>query len=663
MTIEAELADGRVLEFPDGTDPLVIQATVKRLLSESGDASIESEAQQSAQPTDFPEERGATTAALELPELGDGGLLSGEDKFKVAMIAPALLLTPDDQELASIITTQFPSVGLQYSPAGEMILANNKTGAKVIVNKPGLSRLDLLQAVGIGSAFLPAGVAATAGTGAAKLGAKVLGQRALQGAGASALTQSGIEGAQDLAGGDFDAGEIGTAAAFGAGAELAIPAIGAFGGKIRDFIRAKPAEEAAKVIATGEKEGVRVLTSDVVPPETWLGKSIQSLGEKIGFIGTGGARAIQQKERQEVVQGLADEFGIVSVNDDFLPEIIKSLQKKQAAELAVAAKQRNAAVDQLVKFGDVPVNQTTKTIEREVAKQERLGAKANQELLTNLNNIKESINGNFSLVKDIRTEVISDLKAISRSEDQRATAALQAVKSAIDKDLIVFARNNDKGALKDWLQSNRKFAFELGKAKNTELKRLIQNGEVSPKVVGPILRGGDPTELKRLFSSLTPKGQNSARAAIIKDALEASGSLTSANPDRLSTILNKPKTQRVINEFFKGEDKEALDGLTRLLDSTRRAQSAAVATKTGEQAILPVSIGAAIAEPFTAFITGSSLAAITRGYESKAVRTVLLKLAASKKGSKEEIELLKQLQPLMAAATQAAQQTKEGDTK
>ena len=32
MAIEAELADGRILEFPDGTNPAVIQATVKRLL-------------------------------------------------------------------------------------------------------------------------------------------------------------------------------------------------------------------------------------------------------------------------------------------------------------------------------------------------------------------------------------------------------------------------------------------------------------------------------------------------------------------------------------------------------------------------------------------------------------------------------------------------------
>jgi len=32
MAIEAELADGRILEFPDGTDPAVIQSTVKRIM-------------------------------------------------------------------------------------------------------------------------------------------------------------------------------------------------------------------------------------------------------------------------------------------------------------------------------------------------------------------------------------------------------------------------------------------------------------------------------------------------------------------------------------------------------------------------------------------------------------------------------------------------------
>lgn len=35
MAIQAQMADGRVLQFPDGTDPAVIQATVKRLIAQS----------------------------------------------------------------------------------------------------------------------------------------------------------------------------------------------------------------------------------------------------------------------------------------------------------------------------------------------------------------------------------------------------------------------------------------------------------------------------------------------------------------------------------------------------------------------------------------------------------------------------------------------------
>lgn len=36
MTMQAHLADGRVLEFPDGTDPAVVQQTVKKVLGQAG---------------------------------------------------------------------------------------------------------------------------------------------------------------------------------------------------------------------------------------------------------------------------------------------------------------------------------------------------------------------------------------------------------------------------------------------------------------------------------------------------------------------------------------------------------------------------------------------------------------------------------------------------
>lgn len=51
MAIEAELADGRILEFPDGTDPAVIQSTVKRMIA-GGSAPAPAATPTASEPTD-----------------------------------------------------------------------------------------------------------------------------------------------------------------------------------------------------------------------------------------------------------------------------------------------------------------------------------------------------------------------------------------------------------------------------------------------------------------------------------------------------------------------------------------------------------------------------------------------------------------------------------
>lgn len=168
-------------------------------------------------PTPFPEERGETRAAQELPELASGGLLSGESNVKAAALAPVLLATTSPQEIAQILTSNFPNIGIAQDPGGNLIAANNKTGVQVILNRPGISKIDVLQGLGIVSAFLPAGAAASI---PARLGGKVA-----AGAAASAGTQAGIEGIQALAGGEVDPGEVAIAGALGGAAETVLPAI------------------------------------------------------------------------------------------------------------------------------------------------------------------------------------------------------------------------------------------------------------------------------------------------------------------------------------------------------------------------------------------------------------------------------------------------------
>lgn len=433
-----------------------------------------------------------------------------------------------------------------------------------------------------------------------------------------------------------------------------LPARGA--GKLRRINKARPTQEQAAILQSGKEFNTPVLTSDILPPDSFAGKSLQQISEKLGPLGTGPKRAAQQRARSDIVIELADEFN-ADLDAPFEVDIVKSLKKKNAEGLAIASTQRNRAVDTLVPFGDVSVARTQAAIQKQLDRQARLGQKADSSQITNFNRIRNSIDNNdFSVVKDIRQEVISDLKAARRSDDARATGALQSIKSAIDKDMIAFARKNDKGAAKDWLASNRKFAFELGNARNTELKRIIESGEITPEKVGPILKGGKISELQRLNKSLTPKGREAAKAAIIRNALSDSGFFTSPNPDRLATTLLKPNYQKATKIFFKGGDGKRIRGLSRLLESTRRAQQASVSTPTGQQ-IIPLAIGGgAVADPVTTIITAGSLSAVARAYESAPVRNLLIKIANSKPGSAAERNLIRSSGAAIAAATQAQQE-------
>lgn len=191
----------------------------------------------------FPEEREETRAVKgeeregqqDLPplrELGSGTLLKGEDVSKIAALTPVLMATTNNSELADILVDSFDSLGKSFDPGGNELLTNNKTGARVIVNAPGLSKLDLLQGLGITAAFLPGGAAATA-AGALLKGAGVGAGKALAGtvgvgAVTSGLTQAGIEGAQEATGGEFDTSEVALSAALGGAGELVAPAIQTF---------------------------------------------------------------------------------------------------------------------------------------------------------------------------------------------------------------------------------------------------------------------------------------------------------------------------------------------------------------------------------------------------------------------------------------------------
>jgi len=438
--------------------------------------------------------------------------------------------------------------------------------------------------------------------------------------------------------------------------------------KVNSISNSIPDERVSSILSAAKQNDVPVLTTDLFPPESFVGRTTQSISEKLGPLGSGTARASQQRARIEAVSSFADE---IDINTPFADSMVKSLNKKTARTLERAGLIRDEAITKLDEFGEFPNTRAIAEIEILLDKQSRLGATANKGLTDELTSFKAELStpSDFSLTKDLRTQLIKKVKAFSRAEDVAPAADLQKVKSALDKDMIAFARTKDKPATRKWLAANRKFAEELGIAKETEIKRLLQSGEATPEKVIPILKGGKPSELNRLHNALGEKGKVAAKSTLIQQALKDAKFFevdANPNPDALATALNRPAFQQASKVFFKGKDKAELDGFIRLLNATRRAQSGQAVVKTGEALLLPggaLGAGAAVGSgvvsaplALTALTVGSVIA---KTYESKAFRNLLIKLNSTQVGSKLETKALESAVPFVLSELQAAKAKQE----
>jgi len=109
MAIEAELADGRILEFPDGTDPKVIQNTVKKLMGTA-------EPKLGDYVKDIPKAVGrGATGLLETSAIGASALLPEEYELAArkgisSLAEPAKqYLAPSSQEVGESVSSKLAS--------------------------------------------------------------------------------------------------------------------------------------------------------------------------------------------------------------------------------------------------------------------------------------------------------------------------------------------------------------------------------------------------------------------------------------------------------------------------------------------------------------------------------------------------------------------------
>jgi hypothetical protein len=422
-------------------------------------------------------------------------------------------------------------------------------------------------------------------------------------------------------------------------------------------------------IADAERAGVTLMTTDVVPPRTFASKWLQTIGERIPGAGTGGIRQSQQTERIEAVRNVLRDFGA----DDAAraaDDVMKDLATKRGADLSKYAGAKTEVIERLGQTGTVPMTNTVQAIDDQIAKLQGLKTQEVAPIIERLTDWKAALQGqNLVNVETLRKQIGESFKAPELASVRGiGEKALSSIYKPLKQDMESFITQvGERRDVTKWKVADKRLADLAGELDMGTLKSVLRRGDATPEVVGNMLFSKKPSEVSQLYASLTPAGRESARAAILARAAEkataevAEGTVVS--PDKFANEVKRLGTS--VGVFFSGDDLKQVEGLTRVLNITKRASEAAAAPPTGVQAAIPVS-AAALSSFFGGGLPGFLATLGTAGgvglaariYESAPIRNLLIKIPQTVSGSPEEAALLKRLTATIQQQQQA-QSTQE----
>lgn len=539
---------------------------------------------------------------------------------------------------------------------------------------------DLLTRLGVSEPKTAAErIVQTATAGAAGSGGMAAAGKAVEMAAGIARPITQAVGAQiaakpvaQIAGGAVSglAGQAAKEMGAGPAGQIAASLVGGMAGAKLATTKIQPtAAQLPSDIAAAERAGVTLMTTDVVPPRTFASKWLQTVGERIPFAGTGGVRQAQQTERIEAVRNVLRDFGAddaARATDD----VMKDLATKRGADLSKYVRSKTEVIERLGQTGTVPMTNTVQAIDDQITKLQGLKTQEVAPIIERLTDWKAALQGqNLVNVETLRKQIGESFKAPELASIRGiGEKALSSIYKPLKQDMESFITQvGERRDVTKWKVADKRLADLAGELDMGTLKSVLRRGDATPEVIGNMLFSKKPSEVSQLYASLTPSGRESARAAILSRAAEkatadvAEGTVIS--PDKFANEVKRLGTS--IGVFFTGDDLKQVEGLTRVLNITKRASEAAAAPPTGVQAAIPVS-AAALSSFFggglPGFIatlgTAGGVGVAARIYESAPVRNLLIKIPQTVSGSPEEAALLKRLTATIQQQQQA-QSTQE----
>lgn len=436
---------------------------------------------------------------------------------------------------------------------------------------------------------------------------------------------------------------------------------GSLGAGLTQAAKMRPGPAVAPAgLQEAESRGIRVLTEDVIQPESSGGKIVQSATGKI-LGGTGSQRAAQQAERTKAAQDFVRQYGSAT-GDDMLGDVLTELEKKRGFKVNAYNKLKTDVINKLDNKGSVPVKQTVTKIDEHINKLKAFDEES--PLISFYENFKNKIqNKSLVNIEELRKDLGDQLGAMGKdptlaASKRRGEKISKDIYKALNEDMGDFIKQT--GEPKDfnkWKAGNKKLEGMMKELEVGSLKRTLNNGEASPETVKTMLFSSKPSETRLLYRNLNPKGKRNARAALVQEALwrTSKGRLEELSPDIFKNKLRD--LQKQTNIFFTGEDRKAINGIYNALKITEGAGKATAAPATGMQN-LPVLImsilggAGASGGAMAAGAPGAALGAvavpmtvgtIAKAYNSRPVRNALMQLSRLKVNDPEAAKAAKRL--------------------
>jgi len=424
--------------------------------------------------------------------------------------------------------------------------------------------------------------------------------------------------------------------------------------------------EIQSALEASQRTGVDVLTSDIFQPKSILSRLSQQFSERVPLLGVGGKRGAQQQQRIDALEDLNQSIPRIEAADVF-----DGLQASANRTRVAAGKRLNDVIEQMNPNGQVGVDSTLERIDAALAKQQRTGKLESPELIADLENLKQTAQEagqSFESLREFRTDAraIADKVDPSGRSQLRSSdkASMDSVIDGITEDLDGFVlANSDGRTLARYKKADQIYAQEAATLTKSRLKTVLDRGDVKPELINNLLFSSAPSEVKLLFKSLDSTGRQNAKMSLYRRALDNATRQGEVSPQRFASELDKLGSN--FNTFFRGESRAELNGLKKLLETTKRAGETGVVTPTGQALQIPattaVLAGAAVGQPaaIATLLGASTIGLAARAYESAGVRNMLIRLGKAKKRSTLEADLQRSIPILLAEANRGIEREQQ----